>query len=931
MHSPSSRPRFFRSFVALAAVAIALLTWNAWHVDGQAEAGPKKGLPKVSEITEEFELVRTTREGESPMYKIWQKKKGAQMIAQLPFNYRKQRFIIVPTVAGGDPQMGVYSMYNAAVGSGSPYVYWKRFDDTMALMEVNLGTRTKGDQQSKDATSRVHTDRVLLTTKVIATGDRGAPVIDLDDLLVKQSGKFFNRFTRGANTKLTTIDSIKTFPNNVEVTLTMPRASGKMATIHYSMVVPPKDKSFKKRIADRRVGFFYTDYTESSKNDGESRTMRYAHRWNLQKADPSLKLSPPKQPIVYHIEHTTPVRYRRWVREGIEAWNRAFEQVGILNAIEVLQQDKTTGAYMDRDPEDSRYSFIRWTNAGMGFAIGPSHVNPETGQIFEADIVMDEGFIAGWARDRLSTDLATTAMRSMDEETVRWLDANPEWDPRYRLADAADKQSFLEYQQLKREGRADGVEAPPTLSPDVWHAPNYGAIANGQSCRCLHELTHSVGDMRLALEAGLVAKKGEGDDDEGDDESLLDGLPESFVGPLLKDVIMHEVGHTMGLMHNWRGSSVYSFGEMNSPEFKGKKTISTTVMDYLPANIVVEEGDVVQGDYMPLDIGPYDMWAIRWGYGNNPKEVLKEASMPEHAFTSDEGRSGPDPRSKVWDLGEYTLDYSKNRMLYVHKVRAKLITDVVKDGEQWSKARSMYGRLLNIQMGACSTATNWIGGAYFQKPVKGDELAEMDPIVPVPVERQREALKFVLENTFRDEAFGLDPEVLSKLGTEQWFDGWSRAQPDMPIHDQIMGIQATAMTLILNPTTLRRVYDNEVRTPADDDALTIPELLTTIRDEVWSGMEMRAQKYTARKPMVSSLRRNLQREHVDRLISLATGLRMPGSAGETLASLARGELREIHGILMKLNGSLDPYTAAHVEDARGRIEEALKASYVRRG
>ncbi len=99
------------------------------------------------------------------------------------------------------------------------------------------------------------------------------------------------------------------------------------------------------------------------------------------------------------MEHTIPVRYRRWVREGILEWNKAYEQVGIINALEVYQQDARTKAHMEKDPEDVRYNFFLWTNAPIGFAIGPSRVDPRTGQIFDADIVMSEGFIRAWARD----------------------------------------------------------------------------------------------------------------------------------------------------------------------------------------------------------------------------------------------------------------------------------------------------------------------------------------------------------------------------------------------------------------------------------------------------------------------------------------------------------------------------------------------------
>ena len=90
-----------------------------------------------------------------------------------------------------------------------------------------------------------------------------------------------------------------------------------------------------------------------------------------------------------------------------------------------------------------------------------------------------------------------------------------------------------------------------------------------------------------------------------------------------------------------------------------------------------------------------------------------------------------------------------------------------------------------------------------------------------------------------------------------------------PVHDRILGIQASALTMLMNPTTLRRVYDNEQLVPRDQDALTLPEMLDKVQAEVWSEVGANAEgEANARKPRISSWRRSLQREHLDRLIDL---------------------------------------------------------------
>lgn len=334
-------------------------------------AAGQQDFPPFEKVSEGYRKVTPPADGSAPLYTVWVRDRDGQMLAELPVGFEGQRFFVVPTVAGGDAQAGVYSIWHYAIGQDARSLYWQQHDKRLALIEPNMAVRTTGDAESQAATERIYTDRVVLTTPIVAMGPGGGPVIDLDDVLLRQSGAFFGNFTRGADVSLAKIKSAKTFPSNVELTLEFPRAGGQLASVHYSIGVPPQTPGYEPREADRRVGYYYTSFTDRSRRGVDGQTMRYVNRWHVEKADPSRAISPPKKPIVYYIEHTTPVRYRRWVRDGVLAWNKAFERVGIVNAIEVYQQDAQTGAHMDKDPEDLRYSFVRWTNSSMGFAIGP--------------------------------------------------------------------------------------------------------------------------------------------------------------------------------------------------------------------------------------------------------------------------------------------------------------------------------------------------------------------------------------------------------------------------------------------------------------------------------------------------------------------------------------------------------------------------------
>lgn len=910
----------------LGAISIAALVTGAGAAPGKFEDAVK-GYQKVPVAPDQVEF-----------YTLYTRAKDAQVLAELPKNFEGKRFYLVATVAAGHPQTGVYSIWHDAVGVPTKTVYWSRRNDQLMLIEPNIAVRSSGDQESKAGVKRVNTDRVVLTVPIVAMGPGGGPVIDLDRALLGNSSAFIGGFLNRANTSLAKITKAKAFPNNIELGFELPRANGQFAQVRYSLGMPEKSRGFKPRVADRRVGIYYESYEDRAINDGGSQTVRYANRWHIEKADKSLKMSPPREPIVYYIEHTTPLRYRRWVRDGILAWNKAFEQVGILNAIEVRQQDARTGAHMDIDPEDMRYSFVRWTNAGMGFAIGPVHAHPDTGEIYEADIVMDEGFIGSYANQYMQTELASNAMSVISPELTGWLAEYPEWDPRVILADPADRErvALLTSAMVEHPSNLDEmlIDAPETMSPMVWephrsvhHDHDHAGEGSRAMCMMLPGLSASVAKARLAMDINLGSML----EDNGDDVTMLDGLPEDFVGPLLRDVVMHEVGHTMGMTHNWKGSALHSIAEMNSDGFD--EPIQSTVMDYALSNIIVEdpENGLVQGDYVPMDIGPYDMWAIEWNYTfGDPKEVAKKAAMPEHAYMAEDGAFSPDPQAKTWDLGRNSIDFAEQRILFINKARAELLDSVVEDGETWQKARQVHQQLMGMQSGAVNMAMHWVGGAHITRSMKGDPDA-VAPIRPVDVEQQRRALAFIVDHAFDSDAFGLDTETLKYLQSDNWYDaGYSTAHA-WPIAQSVLGIQSSAMTGLLNPTRLNWVMDNELRIPEGEDALTVPEIFEALHAQIWDLPDIEGE-YTNRSPLVSQLDRNLQSEHLSRMIDLATGMRWPGASGRTIQALARMELQQIHSKstrYAKANG-VDTYSKAHLRDVNERIERALEASYLRR-
>ena len=434
-------------------------------------------------------------------------------------------------------------------------------------------------------------------------------------------------------------------------------------------------------------------------------------------------------------------------------------------------------------------------------------------------------------------------------------------------------------------------------------------------------------------------KKGDDDDDEDDDkededkEQMLDGMPESFIGPLLADLVSHEVGHTLGLRHNFKASSVYTLKEMNSEELKGKKPFAGSVMDYVPTNFRVNEGKV-QGDYAMIGVGPYDMWAIEYGYTFDKKglkKILSRVAEPELAFCTDEDIYGPDPLARRYDFSKEPLEYANEQIALAQQHRGKIIDDFVKDGDAWNKARKGYLMTIALQSKSTSMMSNWVGGTFVNRDKKGDPNGRK-PIVVVPAEKQREAIDFVIEHMFFDEAFGITPELLAHMTSDN-FGGYFYSmtnEPAWPVHDRIMGMQASTLSQLMNPTVLRRVYDNEFRVPSDEDALTLNELLTKINVAIWQELdELPKGKFTERKPAISSLRRNLQTEYLERLFDLSS--ERNGAAAmkpiSNLATMALGELQEKLADASE-KGNLDAYTRAHLKDSHQRVTKFIESQYV---
>ncbi|MBC8523588.1 zinc-dependent metalloprotease, partial [PVC group bacterium] len=900
----------------ITAIALGLLA-----VTTTSSFAKPKTIKKFNEVNEGFREVVSTADGSKALFGLWVNNKENQLLLELPRGWERKKFFIAVT-----PSAGV--IFSGLQGNES-YVYLRKYDDRIAFISPEISVRSTGDKTSRDSVDKIFTDNVILDVAIVASGPNGQPVIDLDSLLVGNASKIAGSVGRGANSRLTTIKTAKSFPKNLEVALEMPTSDGKLKTIHYSISEVPERGQYKPRKADERVGYFTTGFRDLGQYHDEDKWIRYINRWDLQKRDPKLTLSPPKKPIIFYIEHTVPVRYRRWVRDGVLYWNDAFEKIGIDSAIEVYYQDEATGAHMEKDPEDVRYNFLRWLHNDIATAIGPSRAHPMTGEILDADIVLTDGWIRAYWKWYSRIPKAQEAMETMTPADIQWLEDYPQWDPRIRTADSIEQaRIFAQRERRTQEGDSDPGQSliDPVLAGDS----ELAQIANwlgdeDRHCLAAYQLANQMAFARLGLETlnlldgGPPTENGRATDDE------LDGIPEWFIGPLISGLVCHEVGHTLGLRHNFKASGLYTMEEINSEEVRGKKPFTASVMDYNPVNFNMDSGEV-QGDFAMIGIGAYDQWAIEYGYTTGKTDdVLKKSSEPENAYLTDEDTSGPDPLAKRYDFSKDPLSYAQNQMRIVDKLREDLIGSYVEEGDSWSKARRGYETTLRMQMSAAGMMVDWIGAAYTNRNKKGD-FGEEDhpPVVVVPVDQQRAALQFVIETVYDEESYDLSPELLAHFNVDKWYGGGGDSgEPTWPLHDRILGSQASMLSAILAPSRLGMVYDNEYRIPEGEDALTMAEVFETLMDSVYDGLDSNDGDWTNRKPMISSMRRNLQAEMTDRLIGLSTGRVRMFRPVRTLALYHTRELHKQIGIILDSDASLDTYSQSHLEDMHERLGKAL--------
>lgn len=514
--------------------------------------------------------------------------------------------------------------------------------------------------------------------------------------------------------------------------------------LQHSFIAMPEE-GFTPRADDFRVGYFGQRVT----NLTDTSMTPYddvIDRWRLVKQDPDAPLSDPVEPIVWWIENTTPHELRDTIRNAALTWNTAFEAAGFSNAIQVQVQPDDA----EWDAGDIRYNVLRWTSSPTppfgGY--GPSFTNPRTGEIIGADIMLEYVFLTNRIRFSELFDVAGLS---------QWLSAD--------------------------------MLAEMTGQPELVHMHDH---APGEMCNFAEHL-------QFETQAALAALQTRGASQVEVDE---------LVRQSLHYLVIHEIGHTLGLMHNMRATSGVPLADLHDG-----RAVTHSIMDYPALNIA--PAGVAQGQWS-LDVpGAYDIWAIQYGY--TPDEaalpaILARSTETELAFgnDADDMRSpggGIDPRVMINDLSDDPVGWAAQRVEIVNETLARLPEIFEREGETYQGLLTSYQLLSGQRFGAANVATRHIGGVYNNRAVVGQPGAER-PFIPVPEAKQREALRVLEAAMFGPDAFMIEEAYADRLQRQRRLFDHFGSNEDPSLHSRAFGQQMALLAHLTHPNVLDRLQDS---------------------------------------------------------------------------------------------------------------------------
>ena len=632
---------------------------------------------------------------------------------------------------------------------------WEKKNSNFLLRESSYVNYANDSLPINQAVTNSNFEQILFKFKIEARNDSlRSNLIDVTSLFssdVKplgypQSSRKSSKIS-SLDTKLSFIESIKSYPKNIEIRhvktyRSSDTESGTLSMeINNSMILLPKNP-MKKRYFDQRVGWFTVSQTDYGIDNQEAKTVKFLQRWRLEVKDEDIEkfkageLVEPKKPIIYYIDPATPKKWRKYLKQGVEDWQIAFEAAGFKNAI-IAKDPPSKEEDQDWSPEDVRYSVIRYIASPISNASGPRVSDPRSGEIIESDI--------NWYHNVMKL------LRN-------WF--------------------FIQTSVIN-----ENVRSP-----------------------------------------------------EFDNETM---------GRAIRFVLAHEVGHTIGLPHNFASSNAYPVDSIRSKTFTKKYGIAGSIMDYARFNYIAQPGD--EGVSLVNDIGPYDKYSTMWGYkpifdlsAEEEKPILnkwitEKADNPMYRY----GESGIDPSAQTEDLGDDAIKASNYGIENLKRIIPNLINWTTEDGKDYEDLQYMYGQVASQFSRYMGHVTTNVGGVYQQF-----KTSDQDGPVYSHVDKsyQKNCVKFLNQNLFDTPTWMIDENILNKIQ----FSG---------ALDRVRGLQSSYLNRLLDFGRLARMIENEALNGRN--SYTINELMLDLKNGIFSELNDNSN--------IDIFRRNIQRAFIQRL------------------------------------------------------------------
>ncbi|WP_340105071.1 zinc-dependent metalloprotease [Rhodohalobacter sp. 8-1] len=394
---------------------------------------------------------------------------------------------------------------------------------------------------------------------------------------------------------------------------------------------------------------------------------------------------------------------------------------------------------------------------------------------------------------------------------------------------------------------------------------------------------------------------------------------EGFQHEAMTMLILHELGHTFGLNHNMQASTLHSPEEIHNKQLTSTVGLTGSVMDYSSVNVASDRSR--QGHYYDTKPGPYDVWAIEFGYSpalDDPEAekerlnaIAARSTDSELAFGNDaDDMRSPgkaiDPRVMVGDMSADPIAYGIDRIHMAENLMDGLIEKFSVEGQSYQPMRDAYMALMAARRTQTGVISRYVGGVYKDRAFVGQEGGRM-PFTPVEVEKQREAMNSLSEHLFAPDAFDMSHEVYNYLQIQRRGFNFFSSSEDPKIHDQVLAMQSSVLAHLLHPSTMKRITDSRTYGNTYNVAEVVGDLTSAIFDADAAGN-------------VNTFRQNLQIQYIEGLIAVIGS----DSHDRIAKSAALYNLQNIRG-MMESKRNANTESRAHAAHVILAIDKALDA------